>query len=305
MTRRRILGLAAVTAVLCAALAGSAGSARAAYPGANGRLAFGMTAADGRNDIFTARPNGTGLRRLTFDPFSVCAAYSADGRRIAFCRLGPTGDAEIWTMTSGGGGKHSVSPKGGFLLFPDFSPDGSKIAASGVVDPTATKDQIWVMNSRNGSHVHALTTPAEGNCDYPAWSPNGRRIVFISDRTGIEQVWVMNADGSHQHELTFALVTHDEVPDWSPNGKKIAFGVGDPGSGTIWVMNANGSDQHEISSGPGDEFGPTWSPNGKKIAFVTDLGTSRPIEVMNPDGSDLRVVTPGRHAFVPAWQPIP
>jgi Tol biopolymer transport system component len=54
------------------------------------------------------------------------------------------------------------------------------------------------------------------------------------------------------------------------------------------------------------EFGPTSSPRGNKIAFVANYGNGiRPIEVMNHDGSDLRVITPGRHAFVPAWQPIP
>jgi Tol biopolymer transport system component len=305
MTRRLMIGLVIAAGAVVAALGGSVHAAKAAYPGTlNGRIAFGMTAADGNSDIFTVRPNGTGLRRLTFGPQDVCAAVSANGRKIAFCRGSDT-DAQIWTMNFNGTAQHQVSPTGATLIFPDFSPNGRKIVASGVLDSSAPKDQIYVMDSHTGGHLHALTTAAQGNSDFAAWSPNGKKIAFISDRTGIEQVWVMNADGSCQHQLTSALVTHDEVPDWSPDGKQIVFEVGDVGSGTIWVMNANGSHQHQISSGPGDEFGPEWSPRGNKIAFVADYGNgNRPIETMNPDGSDLQILTPGRNSFVPAWQPL-
>ena len=59
MNRRRIVAIVVVTGALFAAVAGSAGPARAAYPGADGRLAFGMTAADGNNDVFTGLAAGS------------------------------------------------------------------------------------------------------------------------------------------------------------------------------------------------------------------------------------------------------
>jgi Tol biopolymer transport system component len=84
---KRTLVTTALAAVLAlAGLAAVVGSARATYPGAtNGRIAFGINVG-GNTDVYTARPDGQALRRLTTDPgFDACAAYSADGRRIAYC----------------------------------------------------------------------------------------------------------------------------------------------------------------------------------------------------------------------------
>ena len=304
MQQRRTWWVAAAVCVALAVIGGSVRSAQAAYPGSvNGRLAFGMTDANGTTEnVYSIHANGNGLRQLTHSAFNVCAAYSADGKHIAYCSNN-SGPFEIWAMNANGSHQRQVTHLGGSLIFPDWSPSGKKIAAGGTIG-SDTVDQILVFNSSNGKHVRALTNESQGNNDFPAWSPNGRKIAFISDRTGIEQVWVMNCDGSHQHALTTALVTHDEVPDWSPNGKKIVFQVGDVGSGEIWVMNANGSDQHQISSGPGDKFGPTWSPRGDRIAFVADFGNgNRPVEVMNADGSDVTTPLPGHNEYVPAWQP--
>src|ERR1041384_1551748 len=84
---KKALAITAAAAVCAlAALAALNGSARATYAGAtNGRIAFGINI-DGNTDVYTARPDGQALRRLTTDPgFDACAAYSADGRRLASC----------------------------------------------------------------------------------------------------------------------------------------------------------------------------------------------------------------------------
>lgn len=106
-------------------------------------------------------------------------------------------------------------------------------------------------------------------------SPDGSKIVFESNRTGVNQVWIMNADGSGQAQLTFDPTPKDQTPEWSPAGTQIAYTVDAsptaPG-GDIWVMNADGSDQHPITSGPEREYGPVWSPDGMQIAFL-DVGS--------------------------------
>lgn len=131
-------------------------------------------------------------------------------------------------------------------------------------------------------------------------------MAFISDRTGIEQVWTMNVNGSNPKQLTTDPVTHDELPDWSPDGAKIVYADGPIGSERIFVMNSDGSDPHQLTSGPGDEFAPAWSPDGAQIAFLRDAGTGdRPIYLMNADGSDQHLLTGrGVRQFAPAWQPL-
>jgi Tol biopolymer transport system component len=307
---RALRPVLAVAATLClSALLVS--PAAAAYPGAAGRLAFAMTAPDGNNDIYTALPNGASVRRLTTDPgFDACAAYSADGQHIAFCS-DRSGAFEIWAMDKNGGGQHAVTNTGGYAVFPDYSPDGRRIAFDGFQgsDPN---DEIYLVNARGGG-LTALTScagyPAGCFNSYPAWSPDGRRIVFIhaddSDEDGNainEQVWVMNANGSDKTQLTFGPASHDQTPDWSPDGRKIAYME----DGRIFTMHADGSHQTQLTFGDGGDFGTAWSPDGTKIAFVRNLGDGvRPVFVMNADGSNQHQLTSGSpHQFVPGWQPL-
>ena len=181
-------------AVLAAVAAGAlVQSARATYPGDVGRLAFGMSVG-GNIDIYSVLPNGHNLRQLTTDPgFDACPAFSPDGKTIAFCS-NRTGAFEIWAMNRTGTGQREVTNLGARATFPDISPDGTKVAfdASGVNgDPNA---EIYVENL-DGSGLVQLTSNTGDNL-YPAWSPDGREIAFVSDRTGNEHVYTMNATGA-------------------------------------------------------------------------------------------------------------
>ena len=306
---RTVLTTALAAVLALVALATVVGSARATYPGAaNGRLAFGINV-NGNTDIYSARPDGQGLRRLTTDPgFDACAAYSADGRRIAYCSgQGDTpGHFDIWTMKQNGTDKQRVTNLGGSAIFPDFSPDGSTIAFTGKPPGSPTRN-IYVIGS-DGAGLTQLTSGA-GDNSYSAFSPDGSKIVFTSDRTGTRQVWLMNDDGSVQTQLTFDAQPKDQVPDWSPDGSKIGYladthGIADivnPSWGDIWVMNGDGSNQHPITSGA-TYYGVAWSPDGSRIATM-DMPTRTIYTVNAADGSDPRAVHPGGLQFVPGWQP--
>jgi TolB protein len=308
MTSRTLITtlVGSLTLVVLIAAAGPAG---AAYPGANGRIAFGVTAPGGAQpDVYSVLPNGEAMHQLTDDPaFDACAAYSADGKRIAYCSSvgDPVGQFDIWTMKQNGKDKQRLTQLGGGAIFPDFSPDGTEIAFNARPAGAANAD-IYVMNA-DGSGLTPLTNPAApGNDLWPAWSPDGSKIVFVSDRTGLNQVWMMNADGSGQHQLTFDPTKKDQTPEWSPDGTRIAYTVDvstTVAGGDIWVMNADGTDQHPITSGPEREYGPVWSPDGMQMAFLDFV--SRTVYVMNVDGTDRHPVHPGGFQFVAGWQPHP
>ena len=300
-----ITAVAAVCAVVALAVLG--GSARATYPGAtSGRLAFGINVG-GNTDVYTVRPDGQALRRLTEEPgFDACAAYSADGRRIAYCSGQGGGPVQVWTMKQNGTDKYQVTHLSGPAIFPDFSPDASEIVFTAKPAGSPTRD-IYVVGS-DGSGLTRLTSGV-GNNAYPAFSPDGSKIVFTSDRTGTWQVWLMNANGGGQTQLTSDPQPKDQVPDWSPDGSKIAYladthGIADtvsPSWGDVWVMNADGSNQEPITSGA-TYYGVAWSPDGTRIATL-DL-PSRTVYTLNAtDGGDPQAVHPGGLQFVPGWQP--
>jgi hypothetical protein len=202
----------------------------------NGQIAFGVRAADGSSNIFSELPDGTGRRQLTSGPGNhLCAAYSADGKEIAYC-ADVSGSFEIWTMKPDGTKQEQLTRLGGRALFPDVSRDGTRVAFGGIegADPHT---EIYVVDAATGKKLVALTSCAKlaQGCynDYPAWSPDGRQIVFIHaddvDANGNAinaQVWVMNVDGSNQRPLTTDAAPKDQVPDWSPDGSMIAYSSG-------------------------------------------------------------------------------
>src|SRR5690349_20896476 len=114
--------LIAATVAAAALTALAISPVAATYPGRNGRLAFGVRGPDGVG-IVSVRPNGKDATALTSgEGFHACAAYSADGSKIAYCG-NAGGPFEISSMNADGSNDHQVTNLGGFAVFPDYSPD--------------------------------------------------------------------------------------------------------------------------------------------------------------------------------------
>lgn len=171
---------------------------------------------------------------------------------------------------------------------------------------TSNNTEIYLMDA-DGSNQTNITNHWKSDIQ-PAWSPDGTRIAFASQRDIInEDIYVMDADGSNPTRLT----THpqnDKCPAWSPDGSKIAFTSWRDGNFQIYVMNADGSGQTRLTNNSAaTDSQPAWSPDGARIAFVrypTDSTTSE-IYVMNADGSnEIKLTdTPGRRNEAPDWSP--
>ncbi|MGH2765470.1 MAG: TolB family protein, partial [Actinomycetota bacterium] len=142
-----------------------------------------------------------------------------------------------------------------------------------------------------------------GDDDDPAWSPDGSKIAFSTDRDGNLEIYVMNAaDGSGQTNLTNDG-EDDREPGWAPDGSRIAFRA-NRGGFEIYVMNADGSGQTNLTNSPGGDVSPTWSPDGTRIAFATSRLGFNEIFVMNADGSGQTDLTNNLPASdgSPDWQ---
>ncbi|MCI0421201.1 MAG: hypothetical protein L0312_18575, partial [Acidobacteria bacterium] len=120
--------------------------------------------------------------------------------------------------------------------------DDASLIAYGAVDADG-RQQIFVVKP-DGTGIRRLTQEGKQNF-FPAWSPDGKRLAFTSDRSGSLQIWVLEADGSNPRQLT--TEGENVVPTWSPDGKRLAFASNRSGHFEIWAMESDGAHQKQLT----------------------------------------------------------
>jgi Tol biopolymer transport system component len=165
--------------------------------------------------------------------------------------------------------------------------------------------EIWTMNDDGSNPVQLTNSP--GRDFEPAWSPDGRRIVFASGRDDPEnsQLYIMNADGSDQHRLFGEVLPYDNwSPRWSRDGQRIYYQSNRDGNFEVYVVNVDGTGDTNLSRHPANDYMPDPSPDGTKVAFVSDRDGDDEIYVMNTDGSNVvRLTTSPGPDLRPRWSP--
>jgi len=239
---------------------------------------FDSGPADSFEHLFRINANGHGLRQITSgDGSECCVAPSPDGKLLAFDgyfpAVAPDGVQGIYLTDEKGGSyrdfrRVTVPPAGGFDTGPNISPDGRTIAFRRVLSDSGpdAASAIFAVGV-DGSGLRQLT-PYSLDAVYPRWSPDGRRLVFSSNRDtdfGLQQIWVVNADGSRLTQLTHEPEGSPSfLPDWSPDGSQIVFSHFLPtGFFTqLRTINADGSGERVIWQGADFTYDlrPDWGP---------------------------------------------
>ena len=167
----------------------------------------------------------------------------------------------------------------------------------------------------DGSNVHPLITDSAASDLDPEWSPDGRKILFLSRRSPreISTMYIMDAAGTNAQMLAGDGACTGDVYEarWSPAGDRIAYTCAMPQDMAIYTIEANGTGVARISrpdpqSGRNYDFFPAWSPDGRRIAFSSGDPSSEPhamydVYVMRLDGTRVRVTSDSTRDFVSDW----
>ncbi len=292
---------------------------------------------DGNAELYLLRLRDRNLTRLTRNPaWDGAPSWSPDGKRLAFVS-DRGGDDDIWVMNAVGEEAVNYSDKndygtddfgpawshvrritftsrrnsfvdvrwvrssGGEVTIalddadsPAWSRDGKEIA-------TASSDGDIYVNAANLSHTRRLR--GRGFDWSPDWSPDSRRVVFVSDRSGEDHIYVMGSDGRNPKRLTVQGTNED--PAWSPDGRRIAFDSDRSGHTQLFVMRPDGREQAPLAFSA-EAAEPAWSPDGREIAFSSDLRGRWEIYVAAVGGRRARRIADapiGYDDSAPTWSP--
>jgi TolB protein len=173
----------------------------------NKKIAF-CSSMSGDPEIYVSDPNGFNLQRLTFSPgVDISPVWNPKtGNEIAFVS-DRSGTPQTYIMSADGTNLRRLITGGGDASSPSWSPNGLFIAFSWRLTETGLYD-VYVVEIATGRIIQ-LTHDARRN-EHPSWSPDGRHLVFESNRSGTKQVWMMLADGTNPKQLT------EQGQNWGP-----------------------------------------------------------------------------------------
>ena len=228
-----------------------------------GQIAY-VTDMDGHSDVYVASHNigdgepGSPVRISSGDTEEFLGDWSPDGQWLVFSRRGGEEAQGLWLRNPAGVNLFQLTS--GNDLAPVWSPDGDAIAFVRNVDGNRDiylllpeDDDDW----RGPVKVEPLIASPEADHS-PAWAPDGDTLVYVSERNGNPEIYVVETDDDNPPLRLTTNEAEDSQPVWSPDGKHIAFVSDLHGEGEIFVMDADGSNQQRLTHNDARDHSPDW-----------------------------------------------
>ena len=192
-------------------------------------------------------------KQLTTSGNNLMPSFSPSGKRIIYIRekQGAFRLLEVLTLKTKKI-KPFVKPKHWYSN-PKFLPDGSVLCTAYLNG----RDQIIILDPKTNQELPITHNRFKNSS--PSISPNGKKIVFISNRAGNPEIYTIHTNGNHVHRLTFTTNVSYQDPTWSPDNKDIVFSANLKGNHFhLYIINRRGKILKQLTAGHSDELAPQW-----------------------------------------------
>jgi serine/threonine protein kinase/sugar lactone lactonase YvrE len=232
------------------------------------------------------KPQGQPERLIFDNRWHETPTWSLDGREILFASGNLYGALRLSRIAA----SRSAQPRR--LPFaaegtgnPAVSRQGDRLAYSVERrDPNIWRIDLPSPNAKLKEAVKFIAS-TRGEAE-PAYSPDGQRIAFSSNRSGPFEIWVCDGDGSHPVRLTSFGGPFVNRPRWSPDGRRIVFYSDASGNRDIYVIRADGGSPKPLTKEPSIDENPGWSADGKWVYFQSDRRAPKEIWKVPADGGE-------------------
>jgi TolB protein len=265
------------------------------------QIAF-VSSRGGAKEIWAMDYDGANQHALTsLHSISLTPRWSPDSSRIAFtCYASGGGPAspQICMYSIDANRVVSFPRYRGTNSAPAWSADGLQLVFSSSMGGNPELYSI----SAGGSGLKRLTF-SNGASTSPAWNPKtNQTIAFVSDRSGVPKLYLMNSDGTNAQNLDLPDKGYLIDPAWSPNGQLLAFSWRRPSNNyDIYIMDVATRQIIELTHDMGRNERPSWAPDGRHIVFESTRSGTRQIWTMLADGSQPHQLTNSGHNESPNW----
>jgi TolB protein len=266
------------------------------------QIAF-VSSRGGAKEIWAMDYDGANQHALTsLHSISLTPRWSPDSSRIAFTCYASGGGApaspQVCMYSMDANRVVSFPRYRGTNSAPAWSADGSQLVFSSSM---GGNPELYSIGSSGGG-LKRLTF-SNGASTSPAWNPKtNATIAFVSDRSGVPKLYLMNADGTNAQNLDLPDKGYLIDPAWSPNGQLLAFSWRRPSNNyDIYIMDVATRQIIELTHDMGRNERPSWAPDGRHIVFESTRSGTRQIWTMLADGSQPHQLTNSGHNESPNW----
>ena len=266
--------------------AGSYGEGHPAFSPDGTRLAFVRSRSFFNAAIFVQPLNRDGRaqgepQRLTPDDWSISGLDWLDNANLVFSARTGVQHA-LWKLSASGGTPAVLPYENEWATRPSVARQGNRLA----FEKSESDTNVWLLaGPASGSPLTfpgklvLASTRFDGE---PKFSPDGKKIVWTSEQSGTNDIWVADADGSSQVQVTNFPGLRVGSPRWSPDSTRIAFDGYAHGNSDIYIVGTEGGKVRAVTSEPSSEIRPSWSSTasgstlGRIVADASKSGKRRP-----------------------------